>query len=125
MARRRIVPLLALASLAACSGPPAASEASREGAPAGGSETRSAPQAEPRLAQSRVIVVFTHGSGPAAEPDPCHLDTNGWPGTPEVMAALDGVSRAGRTIELVRFCTPSRIGVPLSRIHPDPRYLRF
>ncbi len=61
-----------------------------------------------------IVVVFTHGSGPATTPDRCSLNQSSWPGTPKAISALDGMSRGGRTVALHRFCTPSKTGTPLS-----------
>ena len=61
-----------------------------------------------------IVLVYTHGSGPARKPDRCRLSQNSFPGTPRAISALDGQSRDGITVLLHRFCTPSRTGTPLS-----------
>lgn len=73
----------------------------------------------PGTAQSTdtVIVVYTHGSGPASVPDPCELERDGWPGTPDVIAQLDGYRLSERVIRVHRFCTPSRTGIALGDLH--------
>jgi pimeloyl-ACP methyl ester carboxylesterase len=112
-----VVAVLLLAAAVACSDLPPRGTADPPAAVASSAEGAAPPDT--------VIVVYTHGSGPAAEPDACELHRDGWPGTPHVLAHLDLIERGGRVIRLRRYCTPTRTGIALGDLHRagDPRGL--
>jgi hypothetical protein len=78
-------------------------------APAGYGSATPLPVADPRAA---IVVIYSHGSEPPTQPDPCEMDRiNAAYGVPWVVHALDGETIAGRRVVVDGFCTPTRVGV--------------
>jgi hypothetical protein len=83
------------------------------------------PIADPRAA---IVVIYSHGSEPPTQPDPCEMDRINAPyGVPWVVHALDGATIASRHVIVDGFCTPTRVGVldpqigQLSKLAPRAR----